>query len=450
MGHVIFFILFGFYFLMPRAFADHTVTLQDYLTQLKQNDIAYEKILKDLDQLSFHKDLSLPSRQFLIEVQNEYGIVLGDGQTTKSFGVSAGKEIFETGTSISGSYQKNELIGRDEETLGIRIEQDLLKNAFGSNHRKQNQALNIENQILYLQVVQAYEDYVEAKILEYMDLQLAYLTYQASQDLYQQTQKLNGYIQEKRKNKIALNVDVDRIALQLLNNQEDMLQKQATFEQKLLTVDQVAGRQISPEAKIVLWTSPSIGDQDMNKLVSETRSIKILQLTEEALSTQALVKKRERYPELDLILGLNRDQFTRFNVSADRNEAIVGFGLSVPLGDSVNKAEQKKLAFDASVAALEKKVSQRDISLAIQILHHQIQKQQQIVEINKHKYDVAVRIMDQELIRYNRGQIELDQFLDVQTQMAQNQYSAIQAQIQLQSFFVQWHNLTDQLIQKPL
>lgn len=430
------------------AFQDFT--MQQYLSLLEKNDVEYEKILKGLDQLEFNKDLAMPSRQFLIQVQNEYGVVLGDGQTTKTFGTTASKEIHETGTTISANYQRNELIGRDEETIGIRIEQDLLKNALGNNVRKQSKALKLENEILYLQVVQAYEDYVETKMQDFIDLQLAYLEFQAAKDLYEQSKKLEKNIKLRKRSNVAISLDVDRIVLQTLNTKEQMLSSEYAYDQKLLAVHRVLGEKIDVSTKISPWKDYLVDDSDIESLVGNTRSIKILQLREKALTEKALVERRNQYPELDLVLGLNRDEFTRFNVAANRNEAVIGFGLTMPLGDSQTRAVQKSIAFDASVAHIDQKLTKRDLQVQLETLFSELRKQQQVVEIAKQKYEIAKRISDQELKRYNRGQIQLEQYIDAQTEMAQNQYEQIQASISLQSHILRWQNLTDQLVQKEL
>ncbi len=424
------------------------LNMQNYLSALQAQDIEYQRVLKDLDQLEFNKDLNMPSRQYLLEIQNEYGIVLGDGQTTRTLGTSLSRNFSETGTQVSVFFDDNELIGRDERTIGARVEQDLLRNSFGSTTRAQSDMLDIENQILYLQIVQAYEDYVETKMQAFVTLQKAYLELQAAENLQQQSQKIQQNIVERRRNNIALDVDVDRITLQNLVNEESLMSAQAQVRQQAQALELTLGYPVDLSKGLQPWDMPMPTLDRVTELVPSTRTMQIAALQEKALTQSAFLAKRQRYPDLNLVLGITRDEFTRFNVAADRNELVVGFNVSAPLGDSQLKAQEKSARLTAALASTDRELTQRDLKLNLQTLAIDIQNQEKVHAIAQKKLKVSTRIVDQEKLRYNRGQIDLEQWIDAQNTLKDNQLQAIESAVDLTSLILQWQNLSDQLVQK--
>ncbi|MCB0272673.1 MAG: TolC family protein [Bdellovibrionales bacterium] len=441
-------IIFLFIFLIVDYALAETVTVKDYLELLLQSDVEYERIVKDLEKKNYVVNAGLPTKEFLLDVQNEYGIVLGDGQTTSTLGTSLSKEFVQSGTRASAYFNKNKQIGRDEKTTGVRIEQPVLFNAFGSTSRLTKNKLTQEEEIIYLQVVQAFEDYVEKKVQEYLDLQLDYVKLQAAYELEKQAKVLEKNILEKNKSNIARSLDVDRITLQRLEAQESVLQTQTSFEDKLRAIGQVIGRSLPPDVVITEVQNFESDVQTIPSLVQSSRTLEIAKKQTLILKDQALLQKRGLVPELDLVLGFNRDESTRFNVSADRNEFVIGFDASLPLGDSQGKALLKTASLEASIAQMDEMLLQRNIEIELATLRSQIEKQRKSVDIAKEKSKLSERIAKEEIKRYNRGQIDIEQLVDAQYQRAQHQFAMIESSVTLSKLIFQWKNRTDQLLKK--
>jgi outer membrane protein TolC len=196
------------------------------------------------------------------------------------------------------------------------------------------------------------------------------------------------------------------------------------------------------------WDMPMPTLDRVTELVPSTRTMQIAALQEKALTQSAFLAKRQRYPDLNLVLGITRDEFTRFNVAADRNELVVGFNVSAPLGDSQLKAQEKSARLTAALASTDRELTQRDLKLNLQTLAIDIQNQEKVHAIAQKKLKVSTRIVDQEKLRYNRGQIDLEQWIDAQNTLKDNQLQAIESAVDLTSLILQWQNLSDQLVQK--
>jgi len=432
--------------------AEKSLDIHEYLQLAQKNDVEIKKILHERSQITFLKSLSLPSSALVFALQNEYGFAIGDGVRTTVLKVGAEKPIQTTGTTLSASYGLNKQEDREEQETKIAIEQSLFKNALGKQNRRLDKKLTKENEVILLQTVEAYEDYIAAIISNFLDWQLTHLNRKVAESQLNESKTLQKYIEDRKRRNIAADVDVGKINLESMGYKEAILELEVALSSQIAAIGSTIGvskfQNISPSDQLS-WVQANMNfDKEKEESIKNGRMIRAYLLTEEAGQLEISISKEDLHPELNLIFGFSYDDSTRFNVTTDRKEIFVGFNLELPLFDTKTGAEIKKARYEKMSASLAKDLYKKNLISSLDSQISKIKKQQERVEISEKKWKLSEDVAKKERLRYNKGKIDLETLIAARQAVAKNHFTYLSNHVQLNKDLIEWLRLTDRLVVK--
>ncbi len=437
------------------AFADSSqkfLDLNEFVRAARANDVGIEKVLHERVQTTFLRSLSLPSPGVLLQIENQYGFSLDEGERTTVLDLAASKEITTTGTTLTASHSLNRQEDREEDQTRVALEQSLFRNAFGKQTRRQDQKLIKENEAILLRTVEAYEDYIATLISGYFDWQLSHVNRTVAQELLSESQSLQHFIEERSQRHIASKVDVGRVALESMGYEEAILELDISLVKQGAEIASAMGKEVlndlQPSA-LLDWTNLKLDfEQTRTAALSKGRMLGAYALAEEAGALEIQLRKEDLDPAINLIGGFRYDDSTRFTVSTDRKEVYVGFNAELPLWDQKSGAEVKKAAYEKMSATLAKKEYLKNLSSALRAQEGRIQTQRKRIELSEKKWTVSKDVARRERKRYENGKIDLETLISARQAQANSRFEFLKNRIQLNKDIVEWLRLTDQLIVK--
>lgn len=402
------------------------LTLQEFIQLAEKNDPQYEKIISNKEKVKFLVDQGLPSRKTTLAVEQEFGLDTEEDEDTSVLSASVSKDFIETGTEVSLSHSKSVRPDREENVTEFRVEQALYKNIFGRDIRLKKKALEKEEEIVRLQVLENYESYLISIVESYLNFKSAWLDLKASESAYKEAESLKKYVSDKFKSRVASRTDLDRSELQVLVLQEGLLQKRKDYQERLSQVQRVIGAwktfDQDKESEARVFPFINVVDAIDSKSLKDLRTVRVNRLRQEINKSDLTLAGREDSPTFNFIGGYTSDQSERFSEQVNRNEFIVGFNFEMPLGDSVAKANKRSAHLNLLQSEIDQKVILAELQSEIESLKKQIVELKERAEIGKKKVQVLSRIIKAEDERYRIGRINLDDLLDLRKDFLQYQF----------------------------
>ena len=432
--------------------SEPTIQLLQFIDLASKNDVEVERILHERTRTSFHKEINMPSNALAVSIQNEYGLGLNGAEGTEFWFFGASKDFPETGTKIFASHEINEQEDRTENITSVGIEQSIVQNAFGIQVRKESKKLDKENQSIYLQSVEAYEDYMATIIKEFLDWRLIYLEILATKDLYNQANRFQKFLENRRKRNVARKVDVEKGILESLRYKENLVALEGSFVTQRSNIAKRSN--LSYKEKFIPGEVPDFYKEKIDyekgkeKAMETTRTLQALQNLREAGQLEISVRREDLYPEVNFLAGFNYDDSNRFGTPTDRQEIFLGFRFNWPIFDRPDRGELKKAKFDHISAILAEKEYQKNLEAALIAQIERIQLSQERLNISQKKWHLSQSIIKAERRRYERGQIDLEILILAHQDLAQNRYAYLENRIRLDKEIIEWLRLTDQLVRK--
>jgi outer membrane protein TolC len=436
-------------FISFNAPASEGLSVTQFINKAIDNDPGYQDIILERMKKDYLVDIGLPTRQFLLSIRNEYGFNQGESITTNRLTTSLRKDFTETGTQLTFSRLSNVLPDREEEVYEARINQSLLNNSFGKRTRLLKKSLEKESNVIELQVVEAYEDYVANLFNEYLDFFLAFKQYQTSVSQYRESRNLRKNILERKKANIALQLDLDRAELELAQTELNLEESTFNYNSRVESIRRLTGlkiKQLVPDSNLGLDSFYSKMEQFKLGFYKESRKAQITKLQHSASGDQLSAQEDLFGPKLDLILGYNIDESVRFGVNVSRQEAVVGVLLEVPFGDSRTRAVVEEAKFQELKTSYAKKIFKQSTDIMINLVKLQVDFQKKVLDITQKQVLLSKKIQKAEEIRYQRGRIDLEVVIRARNDSFQSDYRYHQNLVSYYKSLVNWLNLTDKLV----
>ena len=428
--------------------AKETLTLEQFVELAKKNDPSLEKILLEKKHMEFIVDQGLPEREFLLELKNEYGIPDDNSAKDNSWSATLSKEIIESGTKISISQSDSESTFQQAKTTQVKVEQPLLRNFFGLENRLLKASLLGEKEMVQLEMMENYEDYLALIIKTYLEYAQAYLNKNLSEEIYQELLTLKRNVMAKYQKKVANSTDVDRINLEVILQKEDIIQKSILLENKQQEIKKIISKDDllpAPEVEIDIEQrfnfSPTYNPEQIRRLLLAKRQ-------EEIGRSKLDMEKRSILPELNLIAGQSREESTRYTNKTDRTETLVGVELTIPLGTSTKKANIQSSALQLANSQIESKIAFADFTKKAKQLQAELEQLQEQLRLGKEKISIASRILKDELRRYTYGTKQLEELIDTRNKLSEYRFTYHSNLLSYNKVMVDWLNLTDRLLAK--
>ena len=443
--------LFGF-LVMPLNAAEHAIDLGLFVEWAIEKDPRLEQYLHERLRVNFLKDTVLPSSAVVLSVRNDFGFALDEGNRSTFLEAAASKPFPKMGTNLSASYQINQRPDRHERVTTFGLEQSLLKNSFGGQVRRLDTRLDLENEVLLLQSAEAYEDYLAVLINNFLEWRLTFLSRIAERELHEESLRLKKNAEGRRRRNIATTIDVEKMTLQTLDQEETILDldlrlaKQSGLVAESIGLDAAKGA--VPGAVPKLYVDTNNFDQEMTLALEQSRTLRALKLSEDAGRLNVSVRKEELWPELNFVLGFEYDDSTRFTTATNRQELFVGFNFQWPLGQRPAKARVAESKYELVLAEVARRQYQQNLTAALHAQFSQLKTAQQRATLSKRKWDLAKRIVRGETKRYENGRIGIETLILVRKDLAENHLAYLRNEIELNKLMIEWFRLTDQLVKR--
>lgn len=423
--------------------ASATLTIKDFVGFAEKNDPRFQKIIKDRDKLSFLVDLGLPSRKATVEVGQEYGFDTGDEGDTSIFSGAVSKEIIESGTKLSISHTKTSRPDREEDVTEFRIEQDLYKNLLGRDVRLKKSALKDEEEIVRLQVLESYEEYLVEILGQYLDYQKSFLDHRLAEVALQDALTLRKNISQKRQLRVATHTDVDKGELQVLLRKEDLLNKRKEWHVLQESLRSIVGGKMpeTPSQKAVV-----LGEVRRERKEAQPRAVQVAVLQEQISNKNLQLSKRAGDPSLSLVGGYDIDNSERFSSVVNRNQAVIGISFEMPFGDTQAKAQEKSILLERAQAQLNLKVLKQSLAQEKNELKVQMNELKEKIVLGEKKTRLMEKILKAEELRYSYGKIDLDQLIELKSDLLEFRFQHQADVLEYNKTYLNWLALNDQLI----
>jgi outer membrane protein TolC len=437
-----------FIFLGEDSFATD-YNLKKHIELSVNNDPEFQAIISEKNKIKHIVDQGLPSRQVTLSISSENGYSSDSDQNTELISGELSKEIIESGTEFSIGHSKTVRPDRQEDVTQIRLEQSLYKNMFGRDVRLKKASLSEQEKIKALEITEAEENYFVAILKQYLELSKAFRDYKLSEKIHAESLKLKNNVESKVKSKIASKTDLNRSRLLVLLRQEEILKNKNIFE----TLKNQIEKSVSIEFK-------SFEVKDSDKLVKKledvakkivspewkaTRASLIAHLRESSSSKEAKLLDRVNSPELNLVVGYNKDDSSRFSTVIKRNETVVGLRLEIPFGDTKSNADYQISKVDLLKSQIQRRVGAVNFDKAKKDLLNKLTQAREQLNIDSEKVKLTQMIIQEEEKRFSIGRLDLETLIQLKSDFATYRVNQEQSKLTYGQALIDWLALNDKL-----
>lgn len=418
-----------------------------YIELSKKNDPDFKKILVEQKKISQLLDQNLPSRKMTLTLNNENGYNADSSQNTSIFSGKIAKEVIETGTALSVSHTKTIRPDRHENVTQVRIEQSLYKNALGRDVELKKSSLSEQEKLNVLEIEEQYENYFASILKRYILLGRYYREYKLSETIYREALRLQKNVSARRKDKIATRTDLSKTKLLVVLKEEDLLEKKNTFIVQQESIERTINSKFESFNgddlnDLILQLEKSYKKIDYN---SKFRILEIAKIQENILSKEALLKERAMRPELNLVVGYNKDESNRFATNINRNETVVGLNLEIPIGDTQSKANYEVARIELLKSQILARKEKLDYETKLTGLENSLKKVQGQLIIDKSKIELIKGIISEEEKRYAIGKLDLKALIDLKNDYHAYQMKYEESKLEYGNILIDYLNYYDHL-----
>jgi len=425
--------------------SEKALSIKEFLTLAKKNDPNFTKIISDREKLTFIVDLGLPSRKAVVSLKNEHGLSSSDSENTSILSGSISKDIIESGTNLSISHTKTTSTDRKEDLTEIRLEQSLYKNLLGRDVRLKKQALVNEEEITRLEVLENYENYLDSILGQYFNFKKAIIDKNLSKKAYEETIKLRNNVKLKKSKKIASQTDLDKAELQVLVRKEDLLSKEEQLQTSTNSIQRIIGyTRAIPSVHADNLLDKKLYELNLNEntKTSDLRQEKISSLRQSIATKEQTLARRSYDPSLSLIGGYNIDNSSTTN----RNEAIIGLKIDIPIGDTKSSADFLNKSLSVAQSNLDLDITIKDLEKQKSITKAKLLKTKEKVDVSKEKLKLMERIVRSEEKRYQYGKVDLDRIIEINSDFFGYKAQYQSNILDYNRIVLSWLSLNDKLI----
>lgn len=434
--------------------ATKKLTLSDFIQKATANDGTFEEILIDQLSLSYRRTALLPDSDVIADIKLKHNFKLDRISSTPEASVSLNKLFPLRGTEVSLAYDKTPatLASKEASSLQFLISQPIARNAFGKSVQLSDEIIGIENEITRYQIIEAYEDYLASLTSAYYNWYSAYENLKVGQASYTANLKLLDNILERKRQSIALPVDVNKMELLLIGKKENVIVLQEVYD-NISNLIFKAIRYNSSEPYIPV--EPDSPDSDVNfeeqytQFKNTSRTYKALTLLELQKDLEIDKAADDLLPSTNLLLGYKLDG-DNWNFGNDDSSYFAGISLSWPIGRSVDKARQSITRIERKKTILSNKNKHEELQLNLKTLYLQIIREKKLIEVAQKKIKLAISILKDEAENYSFGKVTLNDYIDAVNRVDENRFSYTEHTVQLNKLLVEWLRLSDQLVDETV
>ncbi len=431
-----------------QAKAEPVLSLQEFIVLASGRDTVFEQILIDKLALKYARDLRLPAGDIVFQATAQHSLIMDPDDEATEAKVSLSKLFPRQGTEISAAYSAA-LTGSDVGSdLTLLISQPIAENAFGRSTRLLDKIVGYEVQVAEFQIVEAYEDYLALLIQSYYDWYEAWEQLQVARSLYEKNMELLENIKARQRNSIALPVDVNKIMLQVLANEENLVSLNNAYAGYLNLIKQAVRweRGVEPvPTEPGLYRRIETDFSDYLKARNETRTAVILRLLLEKSGIEARRARDELLPSTRLFAGLSLDG-DKYDLEEEDKKAFAGISFEFPFAGTLERANYQVQEIEQRKAGLARENTLISLDTQLENLYCELERERKLIEIAEKKIELAREIVEAETVNYSYGKTDLNDLIDEINKLEENRFSRILHEVRLRRLNIEWLRLTDRLV----
>ncbi|MFC1512453.1 TolC family protein [bacterium] len=427
------------------------LSLGEFIKSASKYDTMFEEILIDNLKLNYQKDLGLPAKDIILSVKAQYDMYLSQDRDDPETTLSLTKLFPFTGTDMSLSYKNSPSFSSETSSseLSFLISQPIAENAFGKTTRIKDKIIGIEIDLARHQIIEAYEDYMAVLVSVYYDWYSAYENLKAGGISYAKNLKLQDNIYLRRKQRIALPIDVNKIKLLVLGKSEDVISLKENYDNLANLIKKAIRYESDTELQPV---DPSAYhdikiefNTDYKKFTEMSRTYKILELMEKQSSLEVNQFADELLPSTNLLIGY-KVQGDDWQIEDEDDLLYTGLSFELPFTNQVTKAVHELSKIEHKKTQLSNKNKYLELYTNLKNLSLKIQRERELIKIADEKIELSLAILKDEAENYSFGKVTLNDYIDAVNTVDQYNFNKISHMVQLKKLIIEWLRLTDQLI----
>lgn len=423
-----------------------------FLEKAASNDTEFEVILLDRMPLGYRRDALLPERDFILSLKQQFHYFQG-GKTHGSTQVSLSRLFGSSGTRFSANFAKPAIALDQQAGLQALISQPIAKNAFGKAIQMQDQIIGLENHIAEYQVVEAYEDYLAALTTAWYNWYSAYENLKVARTAYRSGEKLLQNILARKRQKIALAVDVNKMKLSLIAKKENLIVLEQIYAEITQLIFSAIREPLQADSPVFVPGTPADDipaldfTSEYAQFTQSSRTYAVLGKLEQQSAVELDQLADDLLPSTNLLLGYELDG-KDWGLREQENSFFAGIELSWPIGRTVDKARHEIKRIEHKKTQLSNRNKHEALRTNLKTLHLQIQRERTLMDVSKQKIQLAQSILKDEAENYSFGKISLNDYIQAVDNVDRNRFSYTSHLVQLHKLHTEWLRLSDRLIRK--
>lgn len=430
------------------------LTLQAYVALACKNDTAFQEILIDELYLNYYKDLTLPAGDIVLSVAGQYDYIFHPDEDNGKSGVVSLSKLFPyTGTTVYAGYSSSSSFHDryKSSSYNISISQPIAGNAFGRANRLLDKIRGVEIDLIKYQVAEAYEDYLAAVMSLYFRWYSAYENVKTGEHSYNFNKQLLKNIRQRKEFDIARKVDVNKIHLQVIEKEENLITLKNNYDQAYNLILQSIRRDKTvdhiPEFPLFYEKTNISFSDEYQKYQAVSRTYRMLSLLEKKGVLEVDRAADDLLPSANLIVGYI-EEGEDYDLKNEEKRAYAGFTFDFPFPGQQENAQHETVKIDLEKTRLTSANKKIQMATDLENLYLQIEKQTHLVKIAQKKINVSEAIVEDELKNYSHGRIALNDLIEAVNTLEENRFTLISRKITLNNLMLEWLRLTDKLISR--
>lgn len=435
------------------------IDIREFVIKVLENDPAFQEILIDELTLKYNRDLELPVSDFIMDTTASFS---WDPRVSYLKGESSGNislsRLFPTtGTKVSTGYSVTEGLD-DEGKYNIRsgfnaeVRQSILSNAFGKNTRRIEKRIGVENEIARHQIIEACEDYLASLISIYGDWLSSYENVATAGQSLESTRDLVRIVQQKRRARIALPEEVDRIVLELEEAKErDILAREnylnITNQVRAAMGEKYYKKDIAPVRVEIPDPLKSMDSTELETWMEESRTFQMMSLLQKRGLLMVDIARDNMLPSAEVFLGY-QSTGTQYDIRTPDQKAYAGITLNMNFGKQVESARLEQARIAQKKVEYTNRSDLYTLKTDLLNLQNRLNQGRKLLDIAKHKSLLARRVLRAEKYNYRIGKADLNDLIIAQNNVVEAGYLETSRVVELHKLNTEWLRLSDRLVNR--
>ncbi len=443
----------GFLFFSPNLVQAQPMAIDAFIQAVCQQDRQFQVILSEALVQEYQAALGVPSDQLLLSASANYHLRL---QPDDDVGPEAGLQVqgllAALGTQVQAAvtYGSSNILDRAVSTASFSLAQPFLNNAFGHTHRLLTKLKGLEVEVATYQILEAYEDY----LAELMDLYYTWVArwaqVEAAKKILNQQERLLNNIQERFRQKIADQLDVNKIKLQVLESQETLLAREQELQALLKTIQHYTGW-TGPLNEIPATIPPyrplpDSFEKTFAQVKVHSRSFTLLDRLIEKSGVEAQVWAQDLMPSAQLVLSFRTEG--EKDITDRSREWLAGVEMHYDFLDQQPSLKHALAQAQAKQNVMKKEALGQHLQDQLQSLFTVMRYGQMRLAVLDQQIQLNETVLAQEERYYLQGRAELNDVIGASRELADNRYAKIDLAMNINRQMIEWLRLTDQLVTK--